>query len=97
MERVPGSDAIPGFFDVPSERVASVIDSASAFVVFSHDGFWWLLVLEGSASGDFAGDLVDGLTTPSPVFADMEKHRNPFLCASSAASSFGTQIVMFWR
>jgi hypothetical protein len=46
------------FFAVPSEWAASAVCSAGAVLVFSHNGLWWLLVLEESASHDFAGDLV---------------------------------------
>jgi hypothetical protein len=45
-------------FAVSSERVASVVYSSGGVVVFSHDGFWWLLVLDGSAKHDFASDFI---------------------------------------
>jgi hypothetical protein len=46
------------FFALSPEQAAFIIYSAGAVVVFSHDWLWWLPVLDGSASRDFASDLV---------------------------------------
>jgi hypothetical protein len=54
----------PAFFAVSSELTASVVYSADAVVVFSHDWLWLFLVINGSTSHDFAGDLVSKSSSP---------------------------------
>jgi hypothetical protein len=44
--------------------------SAGAVVIFSHGGLWWLLDLDGSASHDFAADLVINETENRRPYAD---------------------------